>query len=437
MIGKNIILLICLYVLYFSAEAQKSTEKKSFLLYQFTASQYPESPNGPKNLDDKAYSYGFGLNYWKLYRPKIWLTAGYQGTFSSFAPLFIKGDSIGVARFTSQLDLMAHLYAFKSDKAWNLFIGGGLGAGIFADQFALYTPVGVGISHYFREGLRMILQAQWRQPITDGITTNYLHYSIGFAQTAPRVQKKKPTPLPPPIIPVVIVKDRDQDGIVDSLDLCPDQKGGLKGCPDGDEDLVADNEDACPNIKGLKRYNGCPIPDRDTDGVNDEEDACPDTAGLAENKGCPPPDRDGDGVSDNMDECPDIAGLNAFKGCPEIISVANEKAKYAASNILFKFASDEMLPSSFTALNEVVKIMREDSLLIINIEAHADSIGTSERNLILSEKRAKSVAKFFISKGIAPERMSSKGYGDTKPIADNTTEAGRARNRRVELIIGY
>ncbi|MFN9711209.1 MAG: OmpA family protein, partial [Bacteroidota bacterium] len=112
-------------------------------------------------------------------------------------------------------------------------------------------------------------------------------------------------------------------------------------------------------------------------------------------------------------------------------------AKYAASKIMFKFASDELLPSSFNALNEIVKIMNDDSRLKLKIEAYADSIGREERKMMWSEMRAKSVANYFISKGIAADRITSKGYGDKRPIADNGTEEGRAKNRRVEMVIEY
>jgi outer membrane protein OmpA-like peptidoglycan-associated protein len=126
-----------------------------------------------------------------------------------------------------------------------------------------------------------------------------------------------------------------------------------------------------------------------------------------------------------------------MNGCPEILSEAKKKVEYAARNILFKFASDELLPSSFKPLNEVVSIMNEEKELKLNIEAHADNRGTTERNMMWSERRAKAVAEYFISKGINKERLTYKGYGDTKPLADNATEEGRSKNRRVELYIGY
>ncbi|MFN5335500.1 MAG: OmpA family protein [Bacteroidota bacterium] len=411
--------------------AQSPKTKNNFFLFQFTTSLYPPSESGLKNPDDKTYSYGFGVNYWKSYRPKIWLTAGYNGVFSNFTPLFVKGDRIGRAAFSSQLDAMIHLHAFSNDNPWNLFVGTGLGIGSFPDKFTLYTPIGTGVSAYFKEGARLFLQAQMRQPLTGGITKPFLHFSIGITQTPPRSEKKKLQSVPE-TLPVVI-KDRDQDGIVDSVDFCPDLAGGIKGCPDKDQDGIVDVEDACPDSMGVAKYKGCPIPDSDGDGFHDEIDSCLNERGTI--LGCP--DKDGDGIADKYDECPDLAGINALRGCPEITVEVKEKVQYAARNIQFKFASDEIIDSSLQSLEQVAKILKENKELKLSIEAHADNRGKPERNMMWSEKRAESVATYFISQGIAKDRLTWKGYGDTKPIANNETEEGRARNRRVEMLIGY
>src|SRR5262249_12301305 len=75
---------------------------------------------------------------------------------------------------------------------------------------------------------------------------------------------------------VVVNKDKDKDGVVDSVDVCPDQAGEvyLEGCPDKDKDSVADINDKCPDVAGSPRYKGCPVPDTDGDGLNDEVDKC-------------------------------------------------------------------------------------------------------------------------------------------------------------------
>ncbi|MDB5250735.1 MAG: OmpA family protein [Segetibacter sp.] len=115
--------------------------------------------------------------------------------------------------------------------------------------------------------------------------------------------------------------DRDKDGIVDSLDKCPDEKGVIEydGCPmpDSDNDGVADDVDQCPAVRGLAKYKGCPPPDKDGDKIADDEDKCPDQPGVARYDGCLPGDRDKDGVNDDDDKCIDIAGKAKNAGCPQ------------------------------------------------------------------------------------------------------------------------
>ena len=109
--------------------------------------------------------------------------------------------------------------------------------------------------------------------------------------------------------------DTDQDGIPDAYDSCPDKAGSteMKGCPDTDRDGIADYLDACPELAGKPEYNGCP--DSDADGIMDAEDECPNLPGLIIFKGCP--DRDNDSIPDKEDLCPDLKGLVAFSGCPD------------------------------------------------------------------------------------------------------------------------
>ena len=141
--------------------------------------------------------------------------------------------------------------------------------------------------------------------------------------------------------PVVVVKDRDNDGVPDSLDACPDVAGlaSLHGCPDRDGDGIADKDDKCPDVPGIAKYGGCPIPDTDHDGINDEEDKCPTVAGVARYGGCPIPDRDNDGVNDEEDKCPDLPGTAANHGCPEVKAEVKKRIDVAAHNIYFATGS--------------------------------------------------------------------------------------------------
>lgn len=231
--------------------------------------------------------------------------------------------------------------------------------------------------------------------------------------------------------------DRDGDGIADDLDKCPDQAGPArnKGCPiaDRDKDGINDEEDQCPDTPGVAKYHGCPIPDTDHDGINDEEDMCPDKPGPVEFNGCPIPDTDGDGVNDKDDKCPTVPGTRENNGCPVIKKEIIEKVNYAAKKIFFATKSDVIVPSSFSALDKVVAVLKANTTLKLFIEGHSDNVGTPAFNLALSQKRADAVKNYLVKKGIDVNRLQAKGYGMERPVADNSTEEGRAANRRVEL----
>ena len=242
---------------------------------------------------------------------------------------------------------------------------------------------------------------------------------------------------PAPVMPVAVVLDRDGDGVLDGVDRCPDTKGlaSLQGCPDSDGDGIADIDDKCPDVFGLARYQGCPVPDTDKDGVNDELDKCPTVAGLARYQGCPIPDTDGDGINDEEDKCINDKGPASNFGCPVINEEIIKKVNRAAQNIFFATASDKLLAKSFPKLNEVVTILQDNPSFKVQIDGHTDDVGKDEYNHTLSHNRAASVRAYLVSKGIDESRLSSTGYGETKPIADNTTAAGRAKNRRVEMTL--
>ena len=232
--------------------------------------------------------------------------------------------------------------------------------------------------------------------------------------------------------------DKDGDGIADKDDRCPDAAGpaSLKGCPDKDGDGVADIDDLCPDTKAGYKVNstGCPM-DNDKDGIVNEEDRCPDVAGPQSLKGCP--DTDGDGVADIDDHCPNVVGTIANKGCPEIAKADSIRIVQIASKIFFEFDSDKLKVASLSQLDELVVILKKYDNANLLIEGHADSKGSDEYNLNLSQKRTESVKNYLMSKGIMESRLTAIGYGESRPIADNNTDAGRAKNRRVELKTSY
>lgn len=252
--------------------------------------------------------------------------------------------------------------------------------------------------------------------------------------------------------------DTDEDGIPDIDDECPDKWGPVNaaGCPDYDRDGVVDDEDECPTEVGPRKFNGCP--DRDNDDVPDSEDQCPDQAGVKLLKGCPDtdgdgvpddidncpnlvgslltgcPDRDNDGVDDREDDCPDTPGTN--RGCPELDAEITAQLKTAAQNVKFETRSANLKPESAAVLDEVADLMRRYPAYRLTIEGHTDNVGTEENNLALSQFRAGACRLYLIEEaGIAEQRINSRGFGATRPRADNGTPEGRAANRRVEFAL--
>ncbi|MCA0236401.1 MAG: OmpA family protein [Bacteroidetes bacterium] len=252
--------------------------------------------------------------------------------------------------------------------------------------------------------------------------------------------------------------DADGDGITDADDACPTEKGlaAFRGCPDTDNDGIADAQDKCPREAGPASNNGCPILDKDGDGILDKDDACPTEKGVASAKGCPDrdgdsvadrddacpdkagstahkgcPDTDKDGIYDNEDRCPDKPGVAALKGCPEIKKEDKAKLERAIKLVQFESGKATLLKSSNAVLDEVVSVMNQYPEYSLNINGHTDNQGDDKMNMDLSQRRAKTCYDYLVSKGIAASRMAYAGFGETQPVGDNKTAAGRKENRRV------
>lgn len=260
--------------------------------------------------------------------------------------------------------------------------------------------------------------------------------------------------------------DKDGDGITDAEDNCPEDKGPieLKGCPDKDGDKIIDRDDDCPDVAGLAQFKGCPdtdadgtpdktdlcpdvfgpkefngCPDKDGDGILDKDDKCPNEAGPAENKGCPYIDTDKDGVLDKDDVCPTVPGVAAYKGCPPPPPMKPAEQKIiekAFASLEFATAKDIIKPKSFASLNALAKLLVEHSEdWTLKLSGHTDNEGAAEKNMILSEKRADAVKNYLTKKGAKADKIMTEWFGQTQPVADNATPAGRQKNRRVEMKI--
>ena len=222
---------------------------------------------------------------------------------------------------------------------------------------------------------------------------------------------------------------------------------------DRDDDGIKDVDDECPDVPEDKDQfedeDGCPDPDNDNDGILDPDDQCPevpeDIDRWQDQDGCPEDDNDGDGILDAADECPnDPEVKNGFEdedGCPDetgkkkLVVVKRERIEIN-DKIFFAYDSDRILPRSYELLDNVAAVINDHiEIPAIFIEGHTDADGKDQYNLDLSDRRAKSVRAYLIDKGVADERLQAEGFGETKPIAENATEDGKAQNRRVEFRI--
>ncbi len=268
--------------------------------------------------------------------------------------------------------------------------------------------------------------------------------------------------------------DRDEDGIADNDDECPDEAGieKLNGCPDKDSDGdgIGDDVDKCPDVAGTNAAMGCP--DRDGDGVADADDKCPDELGTFANFGCPKAgvvasggiqDADNDGIVDKDDSCPNLAGPASNKGCPitapttttvvtspSTVSststvtasppINNTLNQYATSRTLlldiiyFESASHNLDTEDIQKLDEVIAIMQGYPNYELYVYGHTDDKDNSNSNMRLSENRAQACYN-YITRKVDASRVTYKGFGESEPASENSSEAGRQLNRRVALMV--
>jgi OOP family OmpA-OmpF porin len=269
--------------------------------------------------------------------------------------------------------------------------------------------------------------------------------------------KRDKCPSTPSVCPVDAngcALDADGDGVCDGLDACGNTPHGAKvdakGCPlDVDGDGVYDGLDQCPGTaKGCKvDAKGCPI-DSDGDSVCDGLDQCPNstTGCKADARGCTM-DADGDGVCDGLDKCPDTpASVKVdVNGCPEDNPQVREVQRRETElldtgmirlqNVNFETAKATILISSYAALDVVGQVLSKWPQLRIEIGGHTDPRGSDAYNQALSERRATAVRAYMLGHfhNLDATQISTKGYGESQPMAPNNSPEGMALNRRVEF----
>lgn len=140
----------------------------------------------------------------------------------------------------------------------------------------------------------------------------------------------------------------------------------------------------------------------------------------------------GNYILDIVDEQPLQQSLTF--GAEEMRKALASDGRVAVYGILFDVDKATLRPESDSTLGEVAKLLQADASLRLEVQGHTDSTGSAERNRALSQQRAESVVAALTGKGIAADRLTAQGYGADKPVADNSTDEGRQKNRRVELV---
>lgn len=319
-----------------------------------------------------------------------------------------------------------YLYTIAKYKVVQPYFLAGLGYEDFSDNYGKLDDggignVGVGLKYFVTKTIPLRFEVRDIIRFDDGGHT--LAYTAGVSIPFGKVAKEAPKPA-----------DSDNDGVIDTLDKCPNTPAGTEvdasGCPlDSDHDGVADSLDKCPNTpEGAKvDANGCAL-DSDHDGVIDLNDKCPNTPeGVkVDSNGCPL-DSDNDGVIDSLDKCPNTPkGFKVDKnGCA------------VGFTMHINFATDSAaIPSSdMPKVEKLAKFLIEHPQSKVILKGYTDNVGSAAYNLKLSKMRADSVAKALIKEGVEPSRIEAKGFGESNPIASNDTPEGRAQNRRVEAVI--
>ncbi|MFH1129869.1 MAG: OmpA family protein [Pseudomonadota bacterium] len=254
--------------------------------------------------------------------------------------------------------------------------------------------------------------------------------------------------------------DNDRDGILDVDDRCPNEpedKDGFEdedGCPeanilDRDGDGIPDHKDRCPDDPedkdGFEDEDGCPDPDNDKDKILDVDDVCPndpeDIDGFEDEDGCPDPDNDKDRILDVDDSCPnEPETYNGYKdedGCPDKGRVVVHKGRIEILDKIY-FETDKAIirSISYPILNAIAATLKGNpQILKVEIQGHADERGSDDYNLRLTDDRANAVRIYLIDNGVEAERLSAKGYGETRPVDKSHNEAAWSKNRRSEFVI--
>ncbi|WP_164503534.1 OmpA family protein [Pleionea sediminis] len=299
-------------------------------------------------------------------------------------------DAIGFGDEDLVMTSIDYMYYVNPDRTGGAYIRAGIGRYEFEDEF---SGGGWEESDVYRFGLGFEdgLSDFWswrgeigviRDETTKRLDTQLLlGLTMNFGGSDPKPVVAKPKPVQAPVVERNTKKDSDRDGVFDANDQCPETAQGV----------VVDPQ-------------GCEL------------------------------DSDGDGIVNSKDSCaatPTGAKVDS-RGCRLVL----EETVRQTLNVKFKTNSSELQAEFKSDIAKLAKFMTEYPDTSVTIEGHTDSVGKASYNQWLSDKRAKSVANELVNTyGIAANRVNSRGFGESNPIADNSTQTGRAKNRRVEAVI--
>jgi len=338
------------------------------------------------------------------------------------------------------------------------------------------APLGAGVQYRLDEFLSLDVRGGYTlafsdaiNPVDDGSNDGYLNLLVGLRvgmgagkkdsdgdSLTNDVEKRIGTDKKNP--------DSDGDGLTDGEEYLTYKTDPLKPDTDGDglsdaaevreyrtDPLKDDSDgDGLSDGREVAEYKTSPTAaDTDGDGLSDGQE-------VTEYKTDPTKaDSDGDMLSDgdevkehktdptkadsdggSVDDGTEIArGSNPRSAADDIPKIAVEIGKpIVLEGIRFKSSSSQILPESEKILNDAYETLRDNTQIVVEIHGYTDNTGTAARNLKLSQERAEAVRQWFIAKGIAAERLVSKGFGAENPIVPNDTAENRARNRRIEFV---
>ena len=335
------------------------------------------------------------------------------------AELFLMDSDPRLKGSNEQIDLtqwgVDGIYYFDTDDAASIqpyaAIGLGIsdfGTGSDSNEEA-QARVGLGFRYILAEHWSVRADARLLYSEESHTVDNTLMIGLSYAFRPQRIVPKA-MPEPEPVVPVVEA-DSDSDGVVDSKDQCPGTGSGI-------------------TVDG----RGCPF-DSDNDGVADHADECPGTepAASVDLKGCML-DNDGDGVGNHRDQCPatPVGRQVDENGCKYVLHRTEEMTL----QINFASNSSDITQDQYSEIETVARFLQKYGEVSTVIEGHTDDRGAADYNQKLSQSRANAVRNVLIERyGIAANRISAKGFGESRPIASNASSAGRSSNRRVVAVM--